>query len=219
MALLVRTAFLVIFVVLKEQVPLVPSSIYLHCLFFPSPRVLVAMLAFILPLLRIPPSRHQSIRNNIVSPLPKTLLILDQSCISKSPRSNQAHTKLPLHLTGSAGLIVGGVSGVLRDTPALFFATASGLQWFGLGSTFWGTRSFILQQWEWQYRYNVAKDNAVDAASQQLTTPADRVKASTIAGGVAGGGIGLLTRTCFPYLLLPALVMLSYMSSNAQFCP
>ncbi|GAB7354156.1 hypothetical protein MBLNU459_g4713t1 [Dothideomycetes sp. NU459] len=81
-------------------------------------------------------------------------------------------------MTGTAGVITGGVAGVIRNTPAVFFAAASGVQWFGLGTTFWGTRSFILQAWD----------------TGKGTTPSDRTSASAIAGGVAGSGVGLLTR-------------------------
>lgn len=37
-----------------------------------------------------------------------------------------------------SGLIVGGFAGVLRGSTPFLFALASGIQWFTLGSTFWG---------------------------------------------------------------------------------
>jgi len=86
-------------------------------------------------------------------------------------------------VSGSAGLLVGGVAGVVRGTPAIFFAAASGIQWFGLGTTFWGSRSFILQAWD----------------TGKGVTPSERVSASTAAGAVAGSGIGLLTREPLPF--------------------
>ena len=46
-----------------------------------------------------------------------------------------------IQLLGASGLIVGGVSGVLRSTTPMLFALASGIQWFTLGSTFWGQHS------------------------------------------------------------------------------
>ncbi|KAF1345853.1 hypothetical protein BDV97DRAFT_371884 [Delphinella strobiligena] len=93
--------------------------------------------------------------------------------------------------TGSAGFVVGGIAGVIRETPAIFFATASGIQWFGLGATFWGSRSFILQAWD----------------TGKGPTQSERVSASTIAGGVAGSGIGLLSRG--PRNVLPGGIMFS----------
>jgi hypothetical protein len=40
--------------------------------------------------------------------------------------------------TGTSGLLVGGTAGVLRSTTPTLFALASAVQWFTLGSTFWG---------------------------------------------------------------------------------
>jgi len=98
-----------------------------------------------------------------------------------SPACQATSTDHPL---GCTGLVVGGVAGVIRDTPAFFFAAASGIQWFGLGTTFWGSRTFLLQAWD--------TGNGV--------TPSERVSASTAAGAVAGSGVGLLTRM-FAYSL------------------
>jgi hypothetical protein len=45
---------------------------------------------------------------------------------------------LILWIAGVSGLLVGGVTGVLRSATPTLFALASGIQWFTLGSTFWG---------------------------------------------------------------------------------
>jgi hypothetical protein len=39
--------------------------------------------------------------------------------------------------SGAAGLIVGGFGGLAFSQNPLLFATVSGLQWLGVGSTFW----------------------------------------------------------------------------------
>jgi predicted benzoate:H+ symporter BenE len=39
---------------------------------------------------------------------------------------------------GGTGILVGGVAGIVRSTTPILFATASGFQWFAVGSTFWG---------------------------------------------------------------------------------
>lgn len=39
---------------------------------------------------------------------------------------------------GASGLLVGGISGLIRSSTPGLFAVASGIQWFALGSTFWG---------------------------------------------------------------------------------
>ena len=83
---------------------------------------------------------------------------------------------------------------MIRDTPAFFFAAASGIQWFGLGTTFWGSRTFMLQAWD--------TGNGV--------TPSERVSASTAAGVVAGSGVGLLTRRfCLLLVRFSAVVFMA----------
>ncbi|KAG9950258.1 hypothetical protein KCU85_g3637, partial [Aureobasidium melanogenum] len=94
-------------------------------------------------------------------------------------------------LSGAAGFVTGGVAGVIRNSPPLLFGIGSGIQWFGLGTTFWGTRSFIFQAWD----------------TGKGLTKSDKVSASTIAGGVAGSGVGLLTRG--PRNVIPGAIMFS----------
>jgi hypothetical protein len=38
-----------------------------------------------------------------------------------------------------SGLVVGGFGGVIRSSTPTLFALASGIQWFTLGTTFWGS--------------------------------------------------------------------------------
>jgi hypothetical protein len=40
--------------------------------------------------------------------------------------------------SGAAGFVTGSVAGVIRNSPPLLFGIGSGLQWFGLGTTYWG---------------------------------------------------------------------------------
>jgi hypothetical protein len=39
---------------------------------------------------------------------------------------------------GPVGLLVGGIGGTLRSSTPILFALVSGIQWFALGSTFYG---------------------------------------------------------------------------------
>ncbi|KAG9516597.1 hypothetical protein KCU93_g9062, partial [Aureobasidium melanogenum] len=94
-------------------------------------------------------------------------------------------------LSGAAGFVTGSVAGVIRNSPPLLFGLGSGIQWFGLGTTYWGTRSFIFQAWD----------------TGKGLTKSDKVSASTIAGGVAGSGVGLLTRG--PRNVIPGAIMFS----------
>ena len=81
--------------------------------------------------------------------------------------------------TGATGFIVGGTAGIIRSATPLLFATASSIQTFTVGSTFWATRSGILQAW---------------IPPNQEPTPSDLTKVSTAAGGITGGAIALLFR-------------------------
>lgn len=80
--------------------------------------------------------------------------------------------------TGSAGLLFGGVLGIIRSSTPVLFAMASSLQWFALGSTFSLARAGISRAWE----------------VQPTSSPADRVKLSAVAGGITGGFVGGVTR-------------------------
>jgi hypothetical protein len=42
-----------------------------------------------------------------------------------------------------SGLVVGGFGGILRGSTPFLFSLVSGIQWFTLGSTFWG-RYFLI---------------------------------------------------------------------------
>ncbi|KAI4723775.1 hypothetical protein E4T49_08496 [Aureobasidium sp. EXF-10728] len=94
-------------------------------------------------------------------------------------------------LSGAAGFVTGSVAGVIRNSPPLLFGLGSGIQWFGLGATYWSTRSFIFQAWD----------------TGKGLTKSDKTSASTIAGGVAGSGVGLLTRG--PRNVIPGAIMFS----------
>ncbi|KAK3721520.1 hypothetical protein LTR37_003076 [Vermiconidia calcicola] len=78
---------------------------------------------------------------------------------------------------GTTGFILGGAAGIVKGTTPFLFATASGLQTFGLGTTFWICRSTVLQAWTPEYQ-----------------KPNDLVKASALSGAITGGSLALLTR-------------------------
>ncbi|CAF9918637.1 MAG: hypothetical protein ALECFALPRED_000772 [Alectoria fallacina] len=79
-------------------------------------------------------------------------------------------------LSGTTGLLYGGVAGVLHSAHPNLFAIAAGIQWSALGSTFWATRATIIHTY-------------YPSPSQK-----DRLSASTVAGGITGGTIGGLFR-------------------------
>lgn len=92
-------------------------------------------------------------------------------------------------LSGTTGLLYGGVAGVLRSAHPILFAIAAGIQWSALGSTFWATRATITHT----YYPNPSQK--------------DRLTASTVAGGITGGAIGGLFRG--PRNIIPGTIMLT----------
>ena len=113
---------------------------------------------------------------------------------------------------GGAGLVVGGVSGVVRSTTPVLFAAASGIQWFALGSTFWGnlnsvysytstdstkaTRGTILQRQDIYDWFEFNRGARLQPRDVFPPTPQEKVNASAIAGGITGGVLAPLVRTC-----------------------
>ena len=89
----------------------------------------------------------------------------------------QAERSTNNNFPGAAGFLFGGTAGIIKGTAPFLFASASGLQTFALGTTFWGCRTTILEAWN---------------PDQQ--TSSDLVKASAIAGGITGGAVALITR-------------------------
>jgi hypothetical protein len=94
---------------------------------------------------------------------------------------------------GASGLVVGSFAGVIRSSTPFLFALASGIQWFALGSTFWG---------KWIMPAHQALANSMEGSRQavlyswetEALTPRDTVKASAIAGGISGSVGGLLRK-------------------------
>lgn len=93
---------------------------------------------------------------------------------------------------------MGGTAGLTRSSTPGLFATASGIQTFALGSTYWGTTrpaSPVLSTTNYRLATRGTILYAWDTGKQ---TPRDRVNASAIAGGISGGALGFLFRTSVP---------------------
>ncbi|KAG8631026.1 hypothetical protein KVT40_000166 [Elsinoe batatas] len=100
---------------------------------------------------------------------------------------------------GAAGFTVGSVAGLLRNASPGLFGLASGIQCFGVGTTFWASRSAVMAAW-----YQDAK----------LATPCQRTYASTIAGGFTGVVMAWLTRG--KRNVLPGAIMFSIFGASGQ---
>lgn len=101
-------------------------------------------------------------------------------------------------IAGCAGFLFGGTSGILKSTTPFLFATASSIQTFALGTTFWACRGTFLQL----------------RGGTATRTPGDYVQASTLAGGLSGGVVALVTRS--RRNVLPATVMWSLFGCVGQ---
>ncbi len=107
-----------------------------------------------------------------------------------------------MHLTtcaGTTGFLLGGAAGIIKGTSPFLFASASGIQTFALGTTFWATRSTIVEAWT--------------PANHQLPA-GDLTKASTISGGITGGAVALLMRGRAN--VLPGILMFSIFGFAGQ---
>jgi len=99
-------------------------------------------------------------------------------------------------LAGSAGIIYGGASSILRSSPhSVIHTFSSGIHWFACGSSFWWLRRNIL-------KFNF-EDNAT---SKQL------VYASAFSGGIAGGSVTRLMGG----RLVPGIVVYSLLGYVGQ---
>lgn len=80
-------------------------------------------------------------------------------------------------LSGASGLLFGSLAGIIRSSHPVIFSVAAGLQWFALGTTFWASRGFLLNNWE-----------------RASVSAKERVYASAIAGSLSGATVASITR-------------------------
>ncbi|KAL1954605.1 hypothetical protein VTO42DRAFT_900 [Malbranchea cinnamomea] len=98
-------------------------------------------------------------------------------------------------VSGVSGLIYGGVSGVWQASHPVIKSISSGIHWFAFGTSYWALRSFILQE---QFKNEA--------------NPKQKEFVSTIAGGLAGGGVNWVVNRRF----LPGLVVFSLLGYVGQ---
>ncbi|KAL4912475.1 hypothetical protein BDW62DRAFT_19308 [Aspergillus aurantiobrunneus] len=98
-------------------------------------------------------------------------------------------------LSGSAGLIYGGISGVIRSPHPVIHSVSHGIHWFACGTSFWWLRSNLLKHYY-----------------EDKATLKQHTYASTISGGVAGGAVTRLMGG----RLVPGLVVFSLLGYVGQ---
>ncbi|KAJ4984853.1 hypothetical protein SVAN01_09637 [Stagonosporopsis vannaccii] len=97
-------------------------------------------------------------------------------------------------LTAVPGTAIGAISGTLRTQTPILFALASGIQCFALGSTFWATRTAILNPDGLLNWWNATRGLPLHLRTDLNPTRSDKVRASTAAGAFTGLSLGLLFR-------------------------
>jgi uncharacterized membrane protein len=93
-----------------------------------------------------------------------------------------------------SGLLWGGVAGILRSTSPTLVALACGIEWFTVGSTYWGNYRADGDNFsEVLLTSNVASRGLMlNAKGKDKRKPSDVIFASIFAGGIAGCAGGLL---------------------------
>ncbi|KAL2829209.1 hypothetical protein BDW59DRAFT_142303 [Aspergillus cavernicola] len=98
-------------------------------------------------------------------------------------------------LSGSAGLVYGGISGVIRSPHPVIHSISCGIHWFACGTSFWWLRSNLLKHYY-----------------EDKATSKQRNYASTVSGGVAGGAVTRLMGG----RLVPGVVVFSLLGYVGQ---
>ncbi|OAL05510.1 hypothetical protein IQ06DRAFT_289658 [Phaeosphaeriaceae sp. SRC1lsM3a] len=130
----------------------------------------------------------------------------------------------PLHVAQSAalvggaaavpGLVTGALYGTLRTQTPTLFAIFSGAQCFAIGTTFWATRTAILNHAGVSNWWNVTRGAPLQPRDDLNPTLSDRVRASTIAGAFTGFSLGLLLRG--PKNVIPGTIMFTLFGWSGQ---
>ncbi|KAL2864527.1 uncharacterized protein BJX67DRAFT_222876 [Aspergillus lucknowensis] len=120
--------------------------------------------------------------------------------MSGSPSSHTEYNVLGASLkvgalSGSAGLVYGGISGVIRSPHPVIHSISCGIHWFACGTSFWWMRSNLLVHYY-----------------EGEPTPKQRAHASAFSGGVAGGVVTRLMGG----RLIPGLVIFSLLGYVGQ---
>ncbi|KAK3938364.1 hypothetical protein QBC46DRAFT_390455 [Diplogelasinospora grovesii] len=98
---------------------------------------------------------------------------------------------------GTVGLFAGAAAGIVRSAPPILFSIATAGQWFVLGSSYYASRLVALKA----------------LGGEKELPPADKVKASAMAGGFAGM-IGGLIRG--PRNIIPGTIVFTLFGAGGQ---
>ncbi|KAL2145067.1 hypothetical protein VTI28DRAFT_7946 [Corynascus sepedonium] len=96
------------------------------------------------------------------------------------------------------GVFTGAAGGILRSAPPVLFAIIAGGQWFTLGTSYYAARLSSLGYF---------------GKGKEEPSPSDKLKASTVAGGVAGTCGGVLRG---PRNIIPGAVVFTLLGAGGQ---
>ncbi|KAL5114161.1 hypothetical protein ACEQ8H_007958 [Pleosporales sp. CAS-2024a] len=112
------------------------------------------------------------------------------------------------------GLVTGALYGTLRTQTPTLFALVSGAQCFAIGSTFWATRTAMLNRDGLVNQWNVTRGAPLQPRNDVHPSPSDKVRASTIAGAFTGFSLGFLLRG--PRNVIPGTIMFTLFGWGGQ---
>jgi hypothetical protein len=112
------------------------------------------------------------------------------------------------------GLVTGALYGTLRTQTPTLFSIFSGAQCFAIGTTFWMTRTAVLNHTGLLNWWNVTRGAPMHPRDDLNPSLSDKVRASTIAGAFTGFSLGLLLRG--PRNVIPGTIMFTLFGWTGQ---
>ncbi|KAH7139316.1 hypothetical protein B0J11DRAFT_392746, partial [Dendryphion nanum] len=112
------------------------------------------------------------------------------------------------------GTIVGAISGTLKTRTPILFAIFSGIQCFAIGTTYWGTRTTLLNQDGLANWWNSTRGIPLSPRNDQSPSHSDKIRASTISGAFTGASLGILMRG--PQNVIPGTIMFTLFGYGGQ---
>ncbi|KAF2873835.1 hypothetical protein BDV95DRAFT_567846 [Massariosphaeria phaeospora] len=108
------------------------------------------------------------------------------------------------------GTCFGAFYGTLRTKTPSLFAIGTGLQWFAIGTTFWGVRASVLDRHRILNWWNMTRGAPVVTRANLTPSTQDKVSASTISGAFTGASLAFLFRGARGYRnVIPGTIMFS----------
>ncbi|KAF2190244.1 hypothetical protein K469DRAFT_699849 [Zopfia rhizophila CBS 207.26] len=115
---------------------------------------------------------------------------------------------------GITGVLFGAVAGTLHSQTPVIWSIASGAQWLAIGTTFWATRTSILNRDGLLNWWSLTRGAPLRPRTDLTTTPQDKVYASSVSGTVTGVSLGLIFRG--PRNVIPGAIMFTLFGFGGQ---